>query len=170
MKTFFAKQSSAQKIRPVAILAIAGLFFPVVFSAGCGGNALSSLGNPPPVSAQQNYSNASLKGAYSINEIGSTNGQLHDGSGSLQFDGNGNLTGTITDYYVGSSACLFSIVGTYSISTTASGTASTTNSSTDPNCAGSTSTVNLQLAQQGQSLVFAETDGLRLDTGSALKQ
>ncbi len=158
-----------KKFKAAAILTIA-LSFASLFSIGCGGNALSSLGNPPVVSAQQSYSDASLNGAYSFNESGSTGTQFHDGSGTLQFDGNGNLTGTLTEYYVGSSPCQFSVTGTYSVSSSASGTASLTTTSANPGCIGSSGTVNIQVAQQGQSLVYAETDGQRLATGNALKQ
>ncbi len=152
---------------------ILALFSPLLFSTGCADNAINSLGNPPVVSAQQTYSNASLSGTYSFSETGVTGAEPHDGSGTLQFDGNGNVTGTITDYYIGSTPCQFSIVGTYSVSSSASGTASlttTTTTSTGQNCVGSTGTVNLQVGQQGQSLVYAETDGQRLTSGTALKQ
>ncbi len=156
---------SMKNFRPAAILALAVLCSPLLLSTGCGANGIDSV-----VSAQQSYSNASLTGTYSFNEVGSTNGLWHDGNGTLQFDGNGNVKGTMTNYYVGANPCQFSIAGTYTLSSSASGTASLTTTSTNSNCVGSAGTVNLQAAQQGQSLAFAETDGQRLDTGTALKQ
>ncbi|MEO6829695.1 MAG: hypothetical protein ABI164_07770 [Acidobacteriaceae bacterium] len=153
-----------------AAILVAAISLSLLFATGCGANALNSLGNPPVVSAQQNYSSASLSGTYSFNEEGFNGVIRHDGSGTLQFDGSGNVAGTITDYYIGSNSCQFTIAGTYSIASSAKGTAALTTTSTDSNCIGSTGTINLQLGQQGQSFVFAESDGLRLDTGTALRQ
>lgn len=158
-----------KKFKTVAILTTA-LSSASLFSIGCGGNALNSLGNPPVVSAQQSYSTASLSGAYSFNESGSKGTEFHDGSGTLQFDGKGNVTGTLMEYYVGSSPCQFSLAGTYSVSSSASGTGNLTTTSTDSGCIGTSGTVDIQVAQQGQSLVYAESDGQRLEAGNALKQ
>ncbi len=150
-----------------ATLAIAALSACLLLVGGCTGSA---LGNSSVVSAQQNYSTASLAGAYSVNESGSEKGVLHDGSGTLQLDGNGNLAGTITDYYEGGTPCRFSFAGSYTVSSTAGGTASLTATPTTPDCSGRSGSISLQVGQQGQSFVFAERDGLRIDTGTALKQ
>ncbi len=170
MKMSSIKKCFTGKFCPSPILIVATFGTSLLLLTGCANIGLGALSNPPSVSAGQIYSNASLTGVYSINETGSTGSQSHDGSGTLQFDGNGNFTGTITEYCVGSSACQYSIVGTYSLSSSASGTGSLTTTSTDPSCVGSTGTVNLQAAEQGQSFVFAETDGQRLDSGTGLKQ
>jgi|GEM_PF-4189748 len=142
------------------------------FTAGCGLAGSGSLGNPPSVLAQSDYSTGSLSGTYSLNEFGVTGAVQHDGTGTLTFDGNGKYTGTVTDYYVGSPACQFTIAGTYTISNDASGTSNSTSTPTDPGagCTGATGTFNLRLAQQGQTVVFAETDGQRLDMGTVVKQ
>jgi len=161
--SFLIDRKSAATLALVSLLALQ-------LAAGCGGSAISSMANPPAVSAQQSYSNASLSGVYSLNESGTTGGQLHDGSGTLQFDGNGTLTGSLTYYYVGGSPCQFSITGTYSVTSSASGTANLATTTTNPACTGETGTVSIQVAQQGQSVVFAESDGLRIDSGIALKQ
>jgi hypothetical protein len=153
-------------LHPKVIIPAAALFICALLVLGCAG----SLSDPSTVSAQQTYSNASLTGAYSFNETGSNGTVTHDGSGTLQFDGNGHLTGAITDYYIGSSSCQFSITGTYTVAGSATGTASITTTSTDPSCIGASGTESLGLGQQGQSLVFAESEGQRLDTGTALKQ
>ncbi len=170
MKMLSTKKSFDRKFCPLAISILAGLSTFILLLTGCANLGPGALTDPPPVSAGQIYSNASLTGTYSVNETGSTGSQFHDGSGTLHFDGNGNLTGALTEYYVGSTPCQFSIVGTYSLASSASGTSSLTTSSTDPNCVGSTGTVNIQAAEQGQSFVYAETDGQRLDSGTALKQ
>ena len=142
------------------------------FTAGCGGAGSGSLGDPTPVLAQSAYATASLSGTYSVNELGVTGTEQHDGAGTLTFDGNGHYTGTVTDYYIGSSACKFTITGTYTVSSDGSGTANSTSKAVDPStgCTDTTGTFNLGLAQQGQSMVFAEMDGERLDTGTAVKQ
>ena len=153
----------------VAVLAACSL---LPFTVGCGGAAGGSLGNPPGVLAQTTYSAGSLSGTYSVEEFGVTSTEQHDGTGTLTFDGNGKYTGTVTDYYVGSPACHFTVAGTYTISSNASGTSSSTSTPTDPGsgCTGTTGTFSLQVAQQGQTLVFAETDGRSLDTGTIVKQ
>lgn len=141
-------------------------------TTGCGLAGSGSLGNPTSVLAQTTYATASLSGTYSVNEFGITGTEQHDGTGTLSFDGNGHYTGTVTDYYIGSAACKFTITGTYTVSNDGSGTANTTSTALDPGagCSGTTGTFNLMLAQQGQTVVFAETDGQRLDTGTVVKQ
>lgn len=161
------------RIQPaVVLLTILAAFSLLPFTAGCGGATSGSLGDPSPVFAQSAYTTSSLSGTYSVNEFGITDTLQHDGTGTLTFDGNGNYTGTVTDYYVSSTACKYTIAGTYTISNDASGTANSTSTPADPEsgCTGSVGTFSLQLAQQGQSMVFAETDGQRLDTGTAVKQ
>lgn len=147
------------------------LFSPLLFLGGCGGNALSSLTNPPPVSAQQAYSNSSLAGTYSFVHNGTDgNGQAFNGTGAVQFDGAGNMTGAYTDYYRGGLTCQYSVSGTYSLSTSASGTANLTATTTSNGCSGTTGTIAIQAAQQGQSVLFAQNDGVSLDSGIAVKQ
>ena len=163
------KSSSLIDRKSAATLALVSLLA-LQLAAGCGGSAISSMANPPAVSAQQSYSNASLSGVYSLSETGTNAGQMHEGTGTLQFNGNGTLTGTLTDYYVGGSPCQFSITGTYSVNSSASGTANVTTATTNSACTGDSGAVSIQVAQQGQSMVFAENDGLRIDSGIALKQ
>ena len=163
------KSSTLIDRKSAATLALVSLLA-LQLAAGCGGSAISSMANPPAVSAQQSYSNASLSGVYSLSESGVIGSQMHNGTGTLQFDGNGTLTGSLTDYYAGGSPCQFSITGTYSVTSSASGTASVTTTTTNPACSGNTGAVSIEVAQQGQSMVFAENDGLRIDNGIALKQ
>jgi hypothetical protein len=111
------------------------LYCPLAFLTSCGGQ--HSITNPPPVSAQQSYSNASLSGSYAITGVlamGRGNGTLPNCcpggipilARTIQFDGAGHITGGFvtytqpeTDYEVQNNE----ITGTYSISSDGSGTA-----------------------------------------------
>jgi hypothetical protein len=142
-----------------------------LLTAGCGGNAITSLGNPAPVNAQQVYSTSSLVGSYALAHSGvDDNGQPFDGAGVLQLDGSGNVVGSFTDYYIGGLACKFNVTGTYSVSSGGSGTGNFTATSDTSTCADESGTITIQAAQQGQAFQFARTDGKGLATGTALKQ
>jgi hypothetical protein len=147
--------------------------------AGCsGGGGISSIITPPPVNAQTTYSNASLNGTYSINLAG-INGKGENVSSFIGFfkaDGAGNLSaGTLTQYGIGSDitgSCALTFTGTYSLQSTAVGTATITVSSSGTN--GCTLSGPIQFATQaglqGQSLHFVESDSIGLVSGTATKQ
>lgn len=156
--------------RSQVILSLAALCSPLLLATGCAGGGASAFTNPPVVSAQQTYTTATLIGTYSVKESGSNGTQLHDGTGSLHLDGNGNVTGTLTDYYIGGSPCQFALTGTYTVSSSASGTGTFSSTTTNSACTGNAGTFTLQVGQQGQAFVFAENDGQRLSSGTALKQ
>jgi hypothetical protein len=142
-----------------------------LLTAGCGGNAITSLENPAPVNAQQVYSTSSLVGSYALAHSGiDDNGQPFDGIGVLQLDGSGNVEGSVTDYYIGGVACKFKVTGTYSVTSAGSGTGSFTATPDTSGCADESGTVAIQAAQQGQAFQIAQTDGKALVTGTALKQ
>ena len=170
---------------PIAIFAIAGC------SSGSASNS-NPITNPPPVSAQTAYSNASLSGTYSISTgIYSGAGGCPSGetgviaiTGTMQFDGNGNITGGTFQYPIcgqpANSPRVYTLKGTYSVSNSASGTATltftqisgNTNSGLVPLIPSATPyAFNLQAAQQGASVILAESDGLQyIDPIVALKQ
>ncbi len=95
--------------------------------AGCGGGG--TVFSPPPTG---NFSNASLKGTYAFASSGTNSFGFFSIAGSLQADGNGNITGGMED--VDSASGVFpavAITGTYSISGDGRGTA-TLNSALNP--------------------------------------
>ena len=152
-------------------------------SSSTGSNPIT---NPPPVSAQTTYSNASLSGTYSISTgipPGTGGGTvLIPTVGTLQFDGNGNITGGSIQYLVPglapSQTRQYSIAGTYSVSSSASGTATltfkftggNTNQGFLPFIPSTPLTFTLQAAQQGASVVLAENDAVASFSIVALKQ
>jgi hypothetical protein len=170
---------------PVAIFAVAG--------CSSGSNSSSNpITNPPPVSGQTTYSNSALSGTYSISTgIYSGAGGCPSGetgviaiTGTMQFDGNGNIMGGTIQYPVcgqpANNPRVYSLKGTYSVSSSASGTATLTftqtSGSTDPGLvplipSATPYAFNLQAAQQGASVILAESDGLQyIDSIIALKQ
>jgi hypothetical protein len=116
-----------------------------------------------------------LSGTYSFSIFGfiPASSTLLSGQGTAQLDGNGNVTAmSFTDYYTSGSPCQFTGKGTYSVTSSASGTTSVT--VTSANCPGSAPTAPLtfvlQAAQQGASFLLTENDGGELATVTALKQ
>jgi hypothetical protein len=117
------------------------------------------------VFAQTAYSNASLTGTYSI-EFYSSGGYLMFQGGTSQFDGigtiiangAGGLTGGTISINSGNDSCQYSVAGTYSIQSTALGTATlnlslTSKTGTCPSAP--TLQLSLAAAQQGESILFA---------------
>lgn len=97
----------------------------VLALAGCGGAVFA----PPPVGT---FSNASLKGAYAFAFTGTNTFGFFSIAGSLQADGNGNITAGVED--VNSASGVFTnvaITGNYSVGADGRGTA-TLNSSLNP--------------------------------------
>ncbi len=156
----------------------------------CGGANSSSNANPitAPVSAQTTYSNAALSGTYSISTgIAPETGIVTTAitripiAGTLQFDGNGNITGGSIQYPVPGltgQTRQYSMKGTYSVSSSASGAATLTftftGGNTDqsyvPFIPATPFAFTLQAAQQGASIIFAESDGVMNMSIIALKQ
>ena len=88
---------------------------------GCGGSS-DVFSPPPPPNAQ--FSNASLKGTYAFAFSGTNSFGFFSVAGSLQADGNGNITAGVED--VNSVSGVFpnlAITGTYSITGDGRGTA-----------------------------------------------
>lgn len=131
------------------------------------------------VQAQSGYSSSSLNGTYSVewNNIASNQdpGNLsgfYTGIGTIQFNGSGSITGgTLTLSILGSSSpCVYSVSGTYSLQTTALGTASLALTSTTNGCTSTTTwQTTLAAAGSGSVIEMARSDG-RVASGSAFKQ
>ena len=161
----------------------------VVVGCSSGSNSSSNpITNPPPVSGQTMYSNAALSGTYSISMSLPPGTATGSGStvipiaGTMQFDGNGNITGGSIQYPVPGLAAdqtrQYSMKGTYSVSSSASGTATLTFTQTGGNTdqqyvpfiPTTPFAFTLQAAQQGASAILAESDGLAGMWIIALKQ
>ena len=133
-------------------------------------------GGTSPVLAQTSYSNASLNGTYSISF--STGGRdliapggaepTYGAVGTLQFNGDGTVSGGTITAYSGTSSCVVSLSGTYDIKSTGLGTITVTPVVTSGGCSVSASwRAVLAVGQQGVSFNFASNDGT---AGSASKQ
>ncbi len=96
--------------------------------------------------------------------------------GSFVADGNGNITsGALTQYGLNddlSGNCTDTLTGTYSIQSDATGTATLTLSPSGTNGCASVGAIPfaVQAAQQGDTLLVAESDGTGLLIGQAAKQ
>ena len=179
------------QVQWMRVVRFAAIFFPMALVACSATNSSSTTGsnpitNPPPVNAQTTYSNAALSGTYSfssgIGEATNTN-SLIPVAGTLQFDGNGNITSGTFQYPVpglpANNPRIYSFTGTYSVSSSASGTATLTFTQLSGNTnqgfnpiipTGSSFAFTLQAAQQGASVILAESDGLQYISIIALKQ
>jgi hypothetical protein len=146
--------------------------------AACSAGSASSN---QTVSAQTTYSNSSLSGTYSAsfisaysstNEIVTGENPFYTGTGTIQLSGTGSITGgTLQIYTSGSTTpCAFSASGTYSIQSTALGTANLILTSSTKGCtATDTWQLALAAADGGGAIQFARTDG-NIASGSAIKQ
>ena len=173
------------------LLRSAVLCSPLVLLSCGGANSSSNSNpttNPPPVSGQTTYSNSALSGTYSISTgIAPETGIVTTAitripiAGTLQFDGNGNITGGSIQYPVPGltgQTRQYSMKGTYSVSSSASGAATLTftlsGGNTDqsyvPFIPATPLAFTLQAAQQGASIIFAESDGVMNMSIIALKQ
>ena len=88
----------------------------------CGSSGSTSI--IPPVQAQSGYSNASITGTYSAIFITGATGA--NAVGSFIADGNGHITSGTLVFSDINSTCTGTLTGTYSLSSSASGTASLT--------------------------------------------
>jgi hypothetical protein len=125
--------------------------------------------------AQTSYSNSSLSGTYSLtwwSFYAALNGpSYYSGLGTIQLNGAGSVTGgTITEYNPGAPyPCVESVTGTYSIQSTAIGSATLNLTSSTKNCpATETWQVALAAADGGTAIQMARTD--QIASGSAVKQ
>jgi hypothetical protein len=146
------------------------------------------------VSAQTTYSNSSLSGTYSVTLVdvymlqqevvvpadnGNNTAEGYTGVGTIQLNGSGTITGgTLNLYIINPSLyspntpvpCPFSVTGTYSVQSTALGTATLNLSSSIPGCVTSeTWKLAFAAADSGDAIQFVRTDGDQT-SGSAIKQ
>ena len=156
--------------RPITLFLSLGLLGGLLGALGCAGTGVSSLTNPPSVSAQQAYSTQDLSGTYAYTVSGYNPSQPYAGSGTLSFDGQGGMTGAVTVNYLGSPACVFSVTGQISITSSGAGTGTFTSTSSAPGCTATSGSISVQAAQQGQALLLSETDGQHLASGTAIRQ
>ena len=146
-------------------------------------SAGSASGGNQTVLAQTTYSNASLSGTYSVvwtnvgsPEAGNLNA-FYSGVGTLQLSGTGNITSGTVSFYreagaISTSAvpCVYSVTGTYSIQSTALGTASLSLSSSTSGCTATASwQIALAAADGGAAVQMSRADGA-VASGSAVKQ
>jgi hypothetical protein len=153
-------------------------------SAGNASNISStSSSGTQPVLAQTTYSVSSVTGTYSTvwanigsQEKGNLNA-FYSGVGTLQFNGSGSISGGSMSFYTEGpsvpstvSPCVYSVTGTYTLQSTALGTATLNLSSSTAGC---TTTATWQAAiaaaDGGAVLKLARTDGA-VASGSATKQ
>lgn len=156
--------------RPLTLFLSFALLGGLLGALGCAGTGLGSFTNPPSVSAQQIYSAQDLSGTYAYTESGYNPSQPFTGSGTLQFDGQGGMTGTVIVNYLQSPACTFNVTGQLTINSSGGGTGSFSSSSSSPGCTATSGSINFQAAQQGQALLLSENDGQHLASGTAIRQ
>ena len=148
-----------------------------LFIAGCSGSLFGGSTKASSILADQSYSTSTLNGIYSVMTFNDPN---HGGIGTIQLDGKGNLTGTVTQNGPNASysvECQYSVKGTYSIQSTGLGTASLTESSS-PSCnvpgnsiiTDTPFTYSIAAGQQGQIVMFNNIAGERPNFGWAVKQ
>jgi hypothetical protein len=156
--------------RPITLFLSLALLGGLLGTLGCAGGGVSSLTNPTTVSAQQVYSTQDLSGTYAYTVSGYNPSQPFTGSGTLHFDGQGGMTGAITVNYLNSPACVFSVTGQISITSSGAGTGNFTSTSSAPGCTATSGSISVQAAQQGQALLLSESDGQHLASGTAIRQ
>lgn len=147
-------------------------------------NACSSgtTSSTQTVFAQTAYSNASLDGTYSVSfmcqgcqiSTGNMGNQIF-AIGTIQLNGAGGIIGGTLSVMPGfslASTCVESVSGTYSLQSTALGTATLSLSSTSSGCnATATLPLSLAAAGQGTSILFQGTAYTELlYSGIAIKQ
>ena len=140
--------------------------------SGCSSGSSTGM---QTVLAQTGYSNASLSGTYSVQMVSpySNSGVgFYNGIGTIQFNGSGSITtGTLNVYFAGHTApCVYGATGTYSLQSTALGTAALNLSTSTAGCAVTvTYQLSLAAANSGLGIQFASTDG-NIIAGSAVNQ
>jgi hypothetical protein len=165
-------------MRNKLLLCGASLFLALTGCSGSG-SGTGSMSIIPPVMAQTGYSNASLSGTYSMSwwnfggQTDSNNPVYYSAIGTLQFNGNGTINGgSITLANPGNSPCVESVTGTYSLDSTALGTATLnlTSTSTAPGCSPTdTWQISLAAGGGGTGIQMMRSIG-SLASGSAIKQ
>ncbi len=148
----------------------------LTFLSACSGSGNSTT-SMQTVSAQSSYSTSSLSGTYSmswyISEFtgGTIIAQFYTATGTMQLNGSGSITGGTITENAAAITCPYSVTGTYSLQSTATGTATLSLSSSTTGCP-ATDTWNLALAagDGGGVLEMARTNASRPATGSAVKQ
>jgi hypothetical protein len=135
--------------------------------AGCGGGPVVSAQSPPT------YSDASLNGTYAISVGGDwIQGQGFNGIGTIVFNGAGAVTGgSLTELvFTTGPSCVGTLTGTYSVSSSGSGTAQIT-ANLNPPCAGAwngSASFNIEVSQSGESLLLASVMPSPAFTGTAV--
>jgi hypothetical protein len=157
------------------MLLIAALAPSLMVLGGCSGGSSPSI---QTVQAQAGYTNASLSGTYSASlvspftTVNSGVVPFYSGIGTIQFNGIGSVTGGTFNIYssYATAPCVYAATGTYSIPSTALGTATLNLTSSTKGCA-ATDTWQLALAAAsgGSAIQFVRTDG-NVVSGSAVKQ
>ena len=128
------------------------------------------------VQAQQIYSNAAMNGAYVFTYLGynlGNSGNVSAATGTVQFDGNGNVSsGTLNAQVGGGQTCQYTTKGTYSIQSSGSGTATLNLTAADPTCSTNPFTISMTVAQSGAAFVFTVSGNGATGqlSGSAFKQ
>lgn len=136
----------------------------------CGGGGQSSVSAQSP-----NYSNASLNGSYAFSVVGDwAQGQGFNGIGTIVFNGAGAVTGgSLTELvFTSGPSCTGTLAGTYSVSSSGSGTAQITVSLSSP-CTGAwdgSASFNIEVAQSGASVLLGSASPSPAFTATALKQ
>ena len=162
-------------MRNLLLICVTSPLFLVLNACSSGSSSSSSS---QTVMAQSSYSTSSLSGTYSVvwtNVASSEKGNLnafYTGVGSLQLNGSGTVTaGTLSFYTLGSTApCVYSATGTYSLQSTALGSATLNLSSSTNGCtASATWQIALAAADGGLAIQMSRTDG-NVASGSAVKQ
>jgi hypothetical protein len=162
-------------LRYIAVV-IGGLMLTLLVS--CGGSSGQSFGGPAPVLAQSGFSNSTLYGTYGFSFAGAlvTGGAISyvgDGIGTIQFDGNGNITGGTDTEYTSSGSCILAFSGNYTVSSTGALQATITSSTSSSGCSGFTENFGGEVDASGNTAVFAESDGSSTGgffSGTAVKQ
>jgi hypothetical protein len=121
------------------------------------------------------YSAASVRGRYAFSWTGGIpSGQFIDvvsATGTLQMDGNGTITsGTLQEFSSAGTSCGSSITGQYTVSTSGQGSAVVSITPITPGCPTGSASFEIEVTQQGSSLVFAETDNSGWIAGTAIRQ
>lgn len=137
------------------------LVLAAVILSGCGGGSSvqSTNGSVPPVFAQQSYSNSTLNGTYAASFLWD---QGTGAIGTIQFDGNGNISGGSINKSNGSNLCVFSLKGTYSVQNTGLGSATLNGTTTSGPCSSSPSfstPMSMTIGQQGATIYFLTSTG-----------
>lgn len=134
-----------------------------IFLSGCAGGSSDQSTNSsiPPVFAQQSYSNSTLSGTYAASFLWD---QSAGAIGTIQFDGNGNISGGSINLGNGGSGnvCTFTLTGKYSVQSTGLGSATLNGTTTSSSCYSGTSfstPLSMAIGQQGATIYFLTNSG-----------